>query len=200
MLLCIYGGFVVQYEVFFDFDLQFFVVYGYVVVCCNLCGSLGYGYEFLKVFWVDWGNKDFQDVMVVVDYLIEFGYIDFDCFGVGGWLYGGIFINYVIMQMECFEVVIIGVSEVFYIVNYGYDYYQYYWEKEFGLFWESCENWECILFFNKVEKVIMLMFVMGGVFDWNVLILNFEQFYQVLCCCGIVIQFVVYLNEYYGIW
>ncbi|MEM9409102.1 MAG: S9 family peptidase [Acidobacteriota bacterium] len=198
-LLRIHGGPVAQYEASFDFESQLFAAHGYVVVRCNPRGSSGYGHEFSKAIWADWGNKDFQDVMAAVDHSIELGYTDPERLGVGGWSYGGILTNYVITQTERFEAAITGASEVLYISNYGHDHYQYYWEKELGLPWESRDNWERISPFNKVEKVTTPTLVMGGALDWNVPILNSEQLYQALRRRGIETQLVVYPNEHHGI-
>ena len=43
-----------------------------------------------QAIFADWGNKDFQDDMAMVDYAIAQGIADPDKLGVGGWSYGGI--------------------------------------------------------------------------------------------------------------
>jgi dipeptidyl aminopeptidase/acylaminoacyl peptidase len=201
ILLRIHGGPVSQYSHAFNFEAQMFAADGYVVVYTNPRGSSGYGQAFSEAIFADWGNKDFQDVMAGVDYVIAQGWGDPDRMGVGGWSYGGILTNYVITQTNRFEGAISGASEVLYIANYGHDHYQLWWETELGLPWEgdNRETWERISPFNKVQHVTTPTLVMGGEEDWNVPIQNSEQLYQALRRRGVPTQLVVYPDQHHGI-
>jgi dipeptidyl aminopeptidase/acylaminoacyl peptidase len=170
-----------------------------VVVTVNPRGSSGYGQEFSKAIWADWGNKDYEDVMAGVDYAIEQGYADPDRLGVGGWSYGGILTNYVITKTQRFKGAITGASEVLYVANYGHDHYQRHWEAELGLPWENREAWERISPFNSVERIVTPTLIMGGEKDWNVPILNSEQLYQALRRLGRETQLVVYPGQSHGL-
>jgi dipeptidyl aminopeptidase/acylaminoacyl peptidase len=198
-LLRIHGGPVAQFSHSFNFEAQLFAANGYVVVTVNPRGSSGYGQEFSRAIWADWGNKDYEDVMAGVDYAIERGYADPDRLGVGGWSYGGILTNYVITKTQRFKGAITGASEVLYVANYGHDHYQRQWEAELGLPWENRETWERISPFNSVENIVTPTLVMGGERDWNVPILNSEQLYQALRRLGRETQLVVYPGQSHGI-
>ena len=198
-LLRIHGGPVSQYEAEFYFDAQLFAANGYAVVMANPRGSSGYGQDFSRAIWQDWGNKDYEDVMAAVDYAIERGVADPNRLGVGGWSYGGILTNYVITKTDRFKAAISGASEVLYVANYGHDHYQYEWEKELGLPWENREAWERISPFNQVENITTPTLIMGGEKDWNVPILNSEQLYQALKRLGRTTRLVVYPGEHHGI-
>jgi dipeptidyl aminopeptidase/acylaminoacyl peptidase len=165
----------------------------------NPRGSSGYGQDFSRVIWADWGNKDYEDVIAGVDYAVEQGYADPDRLGVGGWSYGGILTNHVITKTDRFKAAITGASEVLYVANYGHDHYQLQWEKELGLPWESREAWERISPFNKVENIVTPTLVMGGEDDWNVPIQNSEQLYQALKRLGRETQLVVYPGQSHGL-
>ncbi|UCG89447.1 MAG: S9 family peptidase [Gemmatimonadota bacterium] len=194
-LLRIHGGPVSQYSHSFSFDSQLFAAHGYVVVMTNPRGSSGYGQDFSRAIWADWGNKDYEDVMAGVDYAIEQGYADPDRLGVGGWSYGGILTDHVITKTDRFKAAITGASEVLYVANYGHDHYQLQWEKELGLPWESREAWERISPFNMVENIVTPTLIMGGEDDWNVPIQNSEQLYQALKRLGRETQLVVYPGQ-----
>jgi dipeptidyl aminopeptidase/acylaminoacyl peptidase len=198
-LLRIHGGPVSQFSHSFNFEAQLFAANGYVVVTVNPRGSSGYGQEFSRAIWADWGNKDYEDVMAGVDYAIEQGYADPDRLGVGGWSYGGILTDYVITKTQRFKGAITGASEVLYVANYGHDHYQRQWEAELGLPWENREAWERISPFNSVENIVTPTLVMGGERDWNVPILNSEQLYQALRRLGRETQLVVYPGQSHGI-
>ena len=198
-VLRIHGGPVSQYDFRFNFEAQLFAAHGYVVVLTNPRGSSGYGQDFSRAIWADWGNKDFEDVMAGVDYAIAQGYADPERLGVGGWSYGGILTNYVITKTDRFEAAITGASEVLYRSNYGHDHYQYQWEQELGLPWRNADAWERISPFNDVENIVTPTLIMGGEKDWNVPILNSEQLYQALRRLGRTTQLVVYPGEHHGI-
>ena len=198
-ILRIHGGPVSQYDFGFNAEAQLFAANGYVVVISNPRGSSGYGQDFSAALFANWGVPDFEDVMAAVDYAIEEGYSDPDRLGVGGWSYGGILTNYVITKSDRFEGAITGASEVNYAANYGHDHYQYYWENELGLPWESKETWEKISPWEDVDKIVTPTLVMGGKEDWNVPVQNSEQLYQALKRRGVDTQLVVYPDEDHGI-
>ncbi len=102
-LLRIHGGPVSQYSKSFSFEAQLFAANGYVVVLVNPRGSSGYGQDFSRAIFADWGNKDTQDVLAGMDYAIAQGYVDADRLGVGGWSYGGMMTNYVITQTQLLQ-------------------------------------------------------------------------------------------------
>lgn len=198
-LLRIHGGPVAQYSLSFEFEPQLFAANGYVVVTVNPRGSSGYGQDFSRAIFADWGDKDFEDVIAGVDYAIQQGWADPDRLGVGGWSYGGILTDHVITRTDRFKAAISGASEFLYVTNYGHDHYQLEWETELGLPWESREAWERISPFNQVEKITTPTLVMGGDQDWNVPINNGEQLYQALKRMGKTTQLVVYPGQGHGL-
>lgn len=198
-ILWIHGGPTSQYDFRFHNESQLFAANGYVVIRVNPRGSTGYGQDFAKAIFADWGNVDFQDVMAGVDFAIEQGWVEADKLGVGGWSYGGILTNYVITQTDRFAGAITGASEVLMVANYGHDHYQLAWEQELGLPWENRDVWEKLSPFNKVEKIVTPTLIMGGALDWNVPVNNSEQLYQALKRLGRTTQLVVYPGEHHGI-
>ncbi|HKJ03548.1 MAG TPA: S9 family peptidase, partial [Longimicrobiales bacterium] len=94
LLLRNHGGPVSQYSHSFNFEAQMFAADGYVVLYTNPRGSSGYGQAFSQAIFADWGNKDFQDVMAGVDWVVAQGWADPERMGVGGWSYGGILTDY----------------------------------------------------------------------------------------------------------
>jgi dipeptidyl aminopeptidase/acylaminoacyl peptidase len=200
-LLRIHGGPVSQYDYGFHFQAQLFAADGYVVVLPNPRGSSGYGQDFSLGIWKSWGEKDYEDVLASVDYVIEQGYADPDRLGVGGWSYGGLLTNHVIVKTGRFKAAITGASSTLYVANYGHDHYQRWWEYELGVPWkkENRKIWEKLSPFNYVENVTTPTLIVGGEKDWNVPILNSEQLYQALKRLGRTTQLVVYPGEFHGI-
>jgi len=198
-LLRPHGGPVGQYSASFDREAELFAANGYAVLLPNPRGSSGYGQKFCEAIFADWGNKDFQDDMAMVDYALAQGIADPDKLGVGGWSYGGISTNFIITQTTRFKAAITGASEVLYVANYGHDHYQKLWELELGLPWENRALYEKISPFNKVTAITTPTLILGGEIDWNVPIINSEQLYQALKRIGrVTTELVVYPGEYHG--
>ncbi|HLY60916.1 MAG TPA: S9 family peptidase [Terriglobia bacterium] len=198
-LLRIHGGPQSQYDSEFNFQAHLFAANGYVVLTPNPRGSTGYGQKFCQAIFADWGNKDYEDVMAEVDYAIAQGVADPARLGVGGWSYGGILTDHVLIRTDRFKAAISGASEFLYIANYGHDHYQREWEYELGPPWKNRAAWEKISPFNSVEKIVTPTLVMGGDTDWNVPVNNSELLYQSLKRLGRTTQLVVYPGEPHGL-
>jgi dipeptidyl aminopeptidase/acylaminoacyl peptidase len=196
-LLDIHGGPVSQYDYSFYFDDQLFAANGYVVLMPNPRGSSGRGQSFSRAIWQSWGERDYEDVMAAVDHAIGAGYADPDRLGVGGWSYGGLLTNNVITKTNRFKAAISGAGSSLYMSNYGHDEYQYWWESELGLPWKDRHLWDSLSPFYRADKVVTPTMFIGGELDWNVPILNGEQFYLALKRIGVPTQLIVYPNEHH---
>ncbi|HEY4591152.1 MAG TPA: S9 family peptidase, partial [Thermoanaerobaculia bacterium] len=198
-ILRIHGGPTSQYNTAFNQEWQMLAAQGYAVVGANPRGSTGYGRDFSRAIWADWGNKDFQDVMAAVDQAVAMGVADPDRLGVGGWSYGGILTDHVITKTTRFKAATSGASEVNYLANYGTDHYQREWEAELGLPWKNSEGWMRISPFFQIEKATTPTLILGGSEDVNVPFLNSEQLYQALRRLGRDTELVVYPGQSHGI-
>ncbi len=196
-LLLPHGGPVWAYYAEFSHLAQLYAANGYAVLFPNPRGSTGYGQDYCKAIFADWGNKDFQDDMAMVDYAIEQGIADPDKLGVGGWSYGGISTDFIITQTTRFKAAISGAGAAEFSSLYGHDEYQKDYETELGLPWENQAAWAKVSPFRNVAKVTTPTLFMGGNIDWNVPILGGEQMYQALKRLGRTTELVVYPDEYH---
>ncbi|MCG6925620.1 MAG: S9 family peptidase [Acidobacteria bacterium] len=192
-----HGGPVWAYYSEFQDLAQLLAANGYVVLLPNPRGSTGYGQDFCKAVYADWGNKDFEDDMAIVDYAIAQGLADPDKLGVGGWSYGGISTDFIITQTTRFKGAISGAGSADSRSLWGHDQYQREYTIELGLPWEHPEIWDRIDYLRKVENVTTPTMFMGGNVDWNVPILGSEQMYQSLKALGRETLLVVYPDEYH---
>jgi len=192
-----HGGPVWAYYAEFNFPPQLYAANGYVVLNPNPRGSSGYGEEFCKAIYADWGNKDFQDDMAMVDYAISQGIADPDRLGVGGHSYGAISTDFIIAQTTRFKAAITDAGEMLHMSYWGHDEYNREWEIELGLPWEHRATWEKLSFFNHVTKITTPTLVMGGDMDWNVPIIGGEQLYESLKRLGVPTLLVVYPGQYH---
>lgn len=198
-ILRIHGGPVAQYSSGWQLDWQVFAAQGYAVIAANPRGSSGYGRAFSRAIFADWGNKDFEDVMAAVDQAVALGVADPERLGVGGWSYGGILTNYVMVKSQRFKAGISGASETNYLANYGTDHYQKEWEGELGLPWENTELWIRLSPFFQVEKIKTPLLLLCAGNDVNVPCLNSEQLYQALRRLGRSTELVIYPGQGHGL-
>lgn len=192
-----HGGPVWAYYAEFTHLAQLFAANGYAVLFPNPRGSSGYGENYAKAIWADWGNKDYQDDMAMVDYAISQGIADPDKLGIGGWSYGGISTDFIIAQTTRFKAAISGAGEALNTSLYGHDQYQRDYETELGRPWENHALWDKLSPFYKVANITTPTLFMGGEIDWNVPILGGEQMYQGMKSLGRKTQLVVYPGEYH---
>ena len=197
-LLRPHGGPVGQYAASFDHLAQLFAANGYAVLLPNPRGSSGYGEKFCAAIYADWGNKDYQDDVAMVDYALEQGIADPDKLGVGGWSYGGISTDFIIAQTARFKGAISGAGVALISSFYGHDHYQRDYETELGYPWEHQAVWDKISPFYRVKSITTPTLFMGGEIDSNVPILGSEQMYQAMKALGRATELVVYPGEYHG--
>lgn len=192
-----HGGPVWSYYAEFTHLAQLFAANGYVVLYPNPRGSTGRGEDYAKAIYADWGNKDFQDDMAMVDYAVAQGLVDPDKLGVGGWSYGGISTDFIITQTTRFKAAISGAGATKFDSMYGHDQYVLDYETELGRPWEKRGVWDHVSMYWKVANVTTPTLFMGGDIDWNVPILGGEQMYQSLKSLGKETELVVYPGEYH---
>jgi dipeptidyl aminopeptidase/acylaminoacyl peptidase len=195
-VLRIHGGPVWQLYHDFDFTWQLLAAEGYVVVGANPRGSSGRGEKFSYAIWADWGNKDVQDVLGAVDYVVAQGVADPARLGVGGWSYGGILTNHVIARDTRFKAAISGAGQSNVLAGYGTDQYVREYEAELGQPWKTPKVWERVSYpFFHADRIVTPTLFMCGDADWNVPLLNSEQMYQALRSLGRKTELVVYPGE-----
>jgi dipeptidyl aminopeptidase/acylaminoacyl peptidase len=192
-----HGGPVWAYYAEFTHLAQLLAANGYVVLFPNPRGSTGYGQDYTKAIFADWGNKDFQDDMAMVDHAIAEGLVDPDKLGVGGWSYGGISTDFIITQTTRFKAAISGAGSALLASLYGHDEYIRDYEYELGYPWKDKARWEKVSPFYRIANVTTPTLFMGGDIDWNVPILGSEQMYQAMKSLGRETEMVVYPGDYH---
>ena len=197
-LLNPHGGPVGQYSASFYHLAELYAANGYAVLLPNPRGSSGYGQQFCEAIFADWGNKDYQDDMAMVDFALAQGIADPEKLGVGGWSYGGMSTDFIIAQTTRFKAAISGAGIALLPSGYGHDQYVKDYEAELGRPWENRAGWEKISPFYRVNNITTPTLFMGGDLDWNVPVLGGEQMYQALKMLGRTTELVVYPGEHHG--
>ena len=104
MVLSIHGGPAGQYGYGWQQEFQAYAAKGWAVFFTNPRGSTGYGEKFDRGIQMEWGGKDYADVMNGVDaVLAKTPWIDAQRLGVTGGSYGGFMTNWIIGHTDRFK-------------------------------------------------------------------------------------------------
>ena len=85
------------------YPIATFASRGFAILRPNPRGSSGYGTEFRRANFKDWGGMDYEDIMSGVDKVIEIGVADPNKLGVMGWSYGGYMTSTIITKTKRFK-------------------------------------------------------------------------------------------------
>lgn len=108
LILNIHGGPAGVYQLSFIgsrgvYPLAVFAQKGYAILRPNPRGSSGYGTEFRRANFKDWGGMDYQDLMTGVDTVVKMGVADENRLGVMGWSYGGYMTSRIVTMNKRFK-------------------------------------------------------------------------------------------------
>jgi dipeptidyl aminopeptidase/acylaminoacyl peptidase len=104
MILTVHGGPAGQNGFDWYHEFQVYASHGYAVFFTNPRGSTGYGEKFERGIELNWGGKDYVDVMSGVDaVLAKYPWIDKDKLGVTGGSYGGFMTNWIVGHTNRFK-------------------------------------------------------------------------------------------------
>jgi dipeptidyl aminopeptidase/acylaminoacyl peptidase len=200
LVVRIHGGPAAQDAFAFDFEREVLAAQGYAVLSPNYRGSSGRGREFTVAIFADWCNKEVRDIRGMVDQLIASGVADENRLGVGGWSYGGILTDCLIVDDQRFKAATSGAGVSNVLGMYGHDQYVVQYDLELGAPWKDPAPWlkASRAFFN-ADKIRTPTLFLGGAADWNVPIVGGEQMYQALKANRVDTELIVYPGESHGI-
>lgn len=119
-VLYIHGGPQVSYGETFFHEMQSLAAKGYGVILLNPRGGNGYGQEFVASILGDYGNKDYQDLMLGTDaVLAAHPEIDAESVYVAGGSYGGFMTNWIVGHTDRFKAAVTQRSISNWISFYG---------------------------------------------------------------------------------
>lgn len=103
-ILYVHGGPQVCYGETFFHEMQKLSAQGYGVIMLNPRGGNGYGQDFVASILGDYGNKDYEDLMLGTDYVLEqHPEIDQENLYVAGGSYGGFMTNWIVGHTDRFK-------------------------------------------------------------------------------------------------
>ena len=199
-ILWMHGGPNEQETGEFYFRPLYLASQGYVVIGISFRGSSGFGKKFQQSIYKDWGNKEIDDLLAGVDYLISQGYVDPERIGIGGHSYGAMLTDFMITKTNRFKAAITDAGESNYLMNYGVDQYWLDWEAEVGKPWENPQRYIEMSPYFRLANAKTPTLIVCGEEDWNVPLVNSEQLYQSLRRLGVDSMLVVYPEQPHEFW
>lgn len=198
-----HGGPHSAYGYSFNFKWRFFNANGYVLFLPNFRASVGYGTDFKWATWGGWGNRDGEDVVSGVDFLIEHYPVDPERVGSTGHSYGGILTNWLITRYpERFRAAVSGAGESNWTSNYALSDVARTKDTEFfGPPWEPRSRQIMIEqspYLHCGEARTPTLFVHGEV-DYRVPLTGSIQLYTCLKRLGVSSKLIIYEGVAHGI-
>lgn len=200
MILQVHGGPHGRFSSSFNAGAQIWAARGYAVLQGNPRGSSGRTFEFSNANQLDWGGKDYIDIMNGVDEVIEMGVADPEQLAIMGGSYGGFMTFWAVTQTDRFKAAIghAGIS----------DWYSFFGQTdipnllEFGFGGlpsqskETFERWSPIEFADRVTTPLLIT---HGEEDRRVPIPQADQYYRMLKKLDRTVEFLRYPREGHGI-
>jgi dipeptidyl aminopeptidase/acylaminoacyl peptidase len=173
---------------------------GYAVLMPNYRGSSGRGDAYAAAIAADWGQKDVADLHASLDWAVAQGFADPARLGAGGWSYGGILTDFLIVRDNRLKAAFSGAGEGNIFALFGVDQYVQQYTQELGTPWKEPELWlrlsEPLLHADRIKTPTLFM---GGLADDNVPLIGGQQLYQALKITGVPTRLVGYPEENHGI-
>ncbi len=180
----------------FDYWAEFLASRGYAVLQVNFRGSAGYGFEFLKAGFGNWGLAMQEDVNDGANWLIEQGIADADRICIAGGSYGGyaaLVGAYKKPDLYQCAISFAGVSDLKDLFtdfsNLGYSHYM---RTTLGTGWGQSKRLKENSPVYNTDKIAMPVLVMHGNMDSRVLIRHSESYVENAKADGKDVEFEVF--------
>jgi dipeptidyl aminopeptidase/acylaminoacyl peptidase len=187
----------------FNFKQQYFAANGYFVLDTNFRSSTGYGDAFKWATWGAWGNKDGQDVVSGVDYVIKNYPVDASRVAAMGHSYGGFMTNWLISNYPTrFAAAASGAGIVNWLSDYGTaDIYRTKETEFFGTPWEEAAIKRMIAQspLTHAGQIKTPTLFINGEMDQRVPYEEAEQLYFAIRRQGVPAKMIQYAGQPHGI-
>ena len=181
-----------------EFMRQRLAARGYVVLGINYRGSSGRGFQFQSAIAGQWCRKEVADLNAGVDAAIAAGLVDPQRLGVGGWSYGGILTDCLIVDSTRWKAAVSGAGSANQLAMYGADEYLHQYNAELPAPWKDLKPWlDVSKAFFHADRIRTPTLFLGGEKDFNVPISGGEQMYAALHTLGVPTALVVYPGEFH---
>lgn len=197
----IHGGPMAMYGYAFFFEFQLLAASGYAVLYTNPRGSQGYGEAFCAAIRGGWGDRDFRDVMSLVDEALRrYPFIDAERLGVAGGSYGGYLTNWIIGHTDRFRAAVSMRSVVNEYSMFGTSDFGYLDIQGLGSApWEDAEAHLRVSPIQYAARIRTPTLIIHSEMDLRCPIGQAEELYTALKLRGVPVAFVRFAGESHGL-
>lgn len=195
-ILEVHGGPHAQYGWALFHEFQVLAAEGYVVVYSNPRGSKGYGEDFCAAIRGNWGEKDWQDVQAVTDWIGKLDSVDPKRIGIMGGSYGGYMTNWAVSHSNVYKAAITDRCVFNWLSAAGNSDFPlnkdgYFGGQAWGPHEKTKTLWEQgpVAHFHNVKTPMLIIHSEG---DLRCNVEQSEQVFYVLKCLGVEARFVRY--------
>jgi dipeptidyl aminopeptidase/acylaminoacyl peptidase len=197
MVVSIHGGPAGMYGVDWYHEFQVYAGRGWAVFFCNPRGSTGYGRKFQRAIAMEWGGKDYTDIMTGLNEVLRTNpWIDRDRLGVTGGSYGGYMTNWIVSHTNLFKAAVTLRSISNFVSDDGTRDGAYGHQHDFGgdlfdnfeFYWQQSP-----LKYAKQVKTPTL--VLHSENDYRVPLEQGEQWFRALQHFGVTSELVIFPRE-----
>lgn len=188
----------------FSFKHHYFAANGYFVLQTNFRGSSGYGEAFEYATWGAWGDRDGEDVMAGVDFVLEHFPVDPARVATIGHSYGGFMSNWLIARYpDRFAAAAVGAGISNWVSDYGTADIAVTKETEFyGPPWvpealERLMRQSPLVYADRVRAATLFL---HGEVDHRVPFPEAEQMYFAIKKQGVPAKMIMYEGQSHGGW
>ncbi len=174
---------------------------GYFVFQPNYRGSTGYGDEFMRAIICRYFEKDPEDVISGVNYLIETGKIDKERIGVHGWSAGGHLTNWLVTHSNIFKAASAGAGMCNWLTFYETTEMKYLRE----IWFEGSPKEKHDDYYRKspvlyVKNITTPLLLMCGTVDKRVPYSQSVEMYEALKKNGKPVELISFPGNGHGLW
>ena len=204
MILNVHGGPAGVYAQSFTgagspYPIQAFAEEGFFVLRANPRGSSGYGTEFRRANYRDWGNNDYDDLMAGVDKVIADGLAHPDSLVETGWSYGGYMTSMIITKTDRFKAVMAGAPVTNLMSFNGTADIPSFLPSYFGgEFWDDQQAYEDHSAMFNIKNAKTPTLIIHGLADDRVPIEQGYQLHRALQRLGVPTKMVAYPRQPHG--
>jgi dipeptidyl aminopeptidase/acylaminoacyl peptidase len=172
---------------------------GFAVFIVNPRGGTGYGQDFLRGVYRNFGTDDYLDIMAATDTLVARGIMDPARLGFTGYSYGGLMTNVVISRTDRFRAAV-SIAGIFnYVSAMGQsnpqlfiDSYRQPWAEDLPRLWEHSPA-------SRADRIATPTLIMHGQDDTPVDPRQSVELFSYLQLNGVPSRLVLYPGEGHGI-
>jgi dipeptidyl aminopeptidase/acylaminoacyl peptidase len=182
-----------------DGYVQSLAARGMAVFLPNYRGSVGRGLQFAEANIGDLGGKDFQDIMLGIDYCIQLGIADSNKLGIGGWSYGGFMTAWAVSQTTRFKAAVMGAGISNWLSFHGNSVLADWDAKHYNADpYEKEGVYQRFSAINYAERIKTPTLILHGEKDGDVPPEQSYQFFRALKDHKIETELVIYPREGHG--